>query len=528
MNIKMKISALVVTSLFVVFSLIFLVFSLSTLRTIEKFELEDIKSEVIFAKKTLDREQDNLKAYLYDWGFWNDTYYFLQGKGKQEYIEANLTKDFLLKLPNRCIAYIDKDGKLFHAVYIDHERKALVPLPVIVRDFILKNAQKLKNKTGLIVLDSKIYFVGSQEVLKNDFTGPSTGLFFVMRDYKPAIFENKRPSQFNLDLDPWSVEKDTRKEVIEKDKIIVHELLNDILDRPEIIGTAVLKRTMHVSTKKLLWVLFFITTALSLMLSVLVLFVTKRLFLLQQKLFHNNRLASIGVFGSGIAHELNNPLSVIMGFAEQIREEIKNEPTSKEEIELSTEKILNHANRMKKIIDHVRTFSRSSSLGKAQVKAENINDIVDESLILLHKQIGDRGIELILDLDNGLPKVLIDKVKIESVIQNLVSNAKDELDAIEGRKGKKIKIQTGLSNNGRAITISITDNGRGIAAKLHKYIFDPFYTTKSPGKGTGLGLSIVHGIITDAGGSIRLESELNKGTTFMISLPAYKDPKEVK
>jgi len=486
---------------------------------VKEFEVEDIKSEVSFAQKTLKREEDNLKAFLYDWGFWNDTYYFLQGKGKQAYIDDNLTKDFLLKLPNRCLAYIDTKGKIFYSVYVDHENKKLAPTPKHIIDFINTNAGKLKNKVGLMVFESKVYFVGTQEVLKNDFTGPSTGLFLVVRDYKPAIFENKRPSQLTLQLSALSEKDNTKTLIINDDFMIIHEILKDLTGKPAVLGTATLKRTMHTSTTNMLTQLFIIMTIFSLILSFGILYVVNKLFSLQQKFFHANRLASIGILGAGIAHELNNPLAVISGFAQNIENEIRAGKVSNEEIKESNDKILIHVERMRKIVDQIRVFSRNTATSKGLLKYEDINNVVSESMMLFKKQLEAHNIELNMDLSEKLPKVLMDRTKTESVVQNIVSNAKDELDNLGRDKKKTIDIRTELTEKGKAVTVSITDNGRGVPKELHKHIFDPFYTTKAPGKGTGLGLAISYGIMREINGSISIESEVNKGTTFKVKFP---------
>ena len=491
--------------------------------TVKEFEIEDVKSEVSFAHKTLKREMDGLRSFLYDWGFWNDTYYFLQGKNKDSYIYNNLTKDFLLKLPNRCIAYINKDGKIFYSVYIDHEMQKLSTMPKEITDFIIKNSAQLKNKVGLVVFGSKIYFVGAQEVLKNDFTGPSTGLFFVMRDYKPGLFENKRPNQLSMNLIPTPAEETLKELEVGEKEIIVNEKISDILDNKTITNVAKLERSMSLNTIKMLKKLYALMVLFSIILSLGVLFIVNKLLVLQQKLFHTNRLASIGILGAGIAHELNNPLAIVSGFAQNIEHEITSKKIDNKEIQESLHKIFIHINRMKQIVDQIRIFSRGSNKNSHELKQEDINSVINDSVVLLRRQLEVHGINLSLQLKTQLPYVSVDRAKIESVIQNIVTNAKDELDQISSNKEKYIKIRSDITDGGKFVSVSISDNGGGIPVEMHKHIFDPFYTTKEPGKGTaGLGLSIAYGVMAEIKGTIKLESEVNKGTTFTLKFPVNK------
>lgn len=529
MNFKLRIATIVLVSLFVIFSSVFFVFSRSTLKSAENFEVEDVKSEVSFAHKTLTREADSLKVFLYDWGFWNETYDFLLGKNKKEFVEINLTKDFLLKMPNTYIAFINTKGKIFYSVYVDHEKKTLPPTPEYITDFIVNNAAKIKNKIGPVVLDSKIYFIGTQEVFKSDFTGPPTGIMVIMRDYKPSIFENKRPGQLTLNLRPAELVTDKSPLKVGNDDIVVNESIKDIMDNPTIINTATLHRTMHLGATKMLTNLFAIMAIFAAILSISILYIINKLLRLQTKFFHTNRLASIGILGAGIAHELNNPLTVIGGFAQNIDDEIKAKRVSNKEVNDSVQKILSHVNRMKQIIDQIRVFSRNAATSAGRLKDEDVNSMIIDSTSLFRKQFEVHGIEFSMDLGKQLPKIYVDRTKVESVIQNMIANAKDELDQTPSNKKKYVKISSMIAANGRSLSVSVTDNGRGVPAKMHKHIFDPFYTTKAPGKGTGLGLAIAYGIMEDLGGSIKIESEVNKGATFTINFPiAQKRPKGEK
>lgn len=261
----------------------------------------------------------------------------------------------------------------------------------------------------------------------------------------------------------------------------------------------------------------------------------------QKKLILSEKMASIGVLTAGIAHEINNPINFIyagvnsimrdfMDIEEVLKllKDIENssqEPSElisliiekKEEISFddaysaisqTMNDILYGAQRTAEIVQGLQNFSRSE---KENFGFANINKIVEGALVLLRNNYKNR-IEIIKDLDPSIPDVECKMGKINQVLINLVSNA---IDAIE-EKGE-IFIKT--SCNKHTCTISIKDDGAGISEEILPKIFDPFYTTKEVGHGTGLGLSISYGIIEEHNGKIEVQSQLGKGTEFIITLP---------
>jgi signal transduction histidine kinase len=232
----------------------------------------------------------------------------------------------------------------------------------------------------------------------------------------------------------------------------------------------------------------------------------------QRQLIQASKLASMGTLAAGIAHEINNPLAGIKLFAQ-------NTKRAHNEGRLETEKMLENMDKINalvdkaaKIIEHLRAFSRQAS---GDMKLIGVNKAVEDSLSMLFEQLKLQNIEVLLQLEENLPRVRGDINQIEQVVLNLITNARDSLDKV---KHKKISLRT-YQDDGLVI-IEVADTGSGISPEILENVFDPFFTTKPVDKGTGLGLSISHGIVELHGGEIEVESELDKGSTFRIKLPA--------
>jgi len=225
---------------------------------------------------------------------------------------------------------------------------------------------------------------------------------------------------------------------------------------------------------------------------------------LEYQVFQAEKLAALGQLSAGMAHEINNPLFVISGRLEILKQE-KIAPEYREVLDL----IDSQATRIRKLVDRILKFSRKSTLTLDKV---DINQIIDLALPLVNdSQLPARKVEIIKSFAGNLPKVLGDPDQLQEVFLNMIINA---YQAMPG--GGLIKITTSNFENLYA-QVQITDSGVGIPAANFKNIFMPFFSTK--GKGTGLGLSICHNIIKSHNGSIELESQINQGTTFTIKLP---------
>jgi PAS domain S-box-containing protein len=231
----------------------------------------------------------------------------------------------------------------------------------------------------------------------------------------------------------------------------------------------------------------------------------------QVQLIQSGKLAAVGTLAAGVAHELNQPLMVIRGYAQEL---LADPRLADEELREDLHRIEAQTTRMGAIINHLRDFSRQSK-GKRQ--ETDLSQVVTQALTFLGQQLKTRNVEVVQELDPALPAVWADPLQIEQVLLNLITNARDAME----KTGKgTITIRTGVAGDGR-ITLSVTDTGTGIAPDLQARIFDPFFTTKEIGKGTGLGLSICHGIMEEHGGEILVQSPVvqDRGTCFTLVLP---------
>ena len=242
------------------------------------------------------------------------------------------------------------------------------------------------------------------------------------------------------------------------------------------------------------------------------------------QLIQSAKLASIGELAAGIAHELNQPLTVIKGFAQSLLRKTNQEILNKELLQEVLPVVEKNAMRMGEIIDHLRTFSR---LPHTKMEAVNINQVIENALLLMGRQLELYGIMLIKDYSSqglfchGHPG------QLEQVVLNLLSNAKDSLMEREtslekperAKDYKKIlTIKTEAGDNGHVI-LSVRDNGIGIAPENLDKVFDPFFTTKEAGKGTGLGLSVSYNIVKEHRGEIEIVSGQGEGTEIRVILP---------
>jgi PAS domain S-box-containing protein len=229
---------------------------------------------------------------------------------------------------------------------------------------------------------------------------------------------------------------------------------------------------------------------------------------MEQQVLLTNKLASIGELASGVAHELNNPLTTVIGYA-QLLIESKDVP---DHIKSDLDKVYQESRRAAKIVQNLLSFARRRKPEKIYFE---INDLVQKTLDLRSYELKVNNISVYVNLKPDIPDIKADYHQIQQVILNMLINAEQSL--AEVRRRGKITVTTGAVKD--RVRISIADNGPGIPQCNIDRIFDPFFTTKEPGKGTGLGLSVCHGIVTAHGGKIYAESDEGKGTVFIIELP---------
>jgi signal transduction histidine kinase/CheY-like chemotaxis protein len=235
---------------------------------------------------------------------------------------------------------------------------------------------------------------------------------------------------------------------------------------------------------------------------------TRELQSLQLQLVQAAKMSAVGQLVSGVAHELNNPLAVIMGYTELAKMRLRAANADPKQIDLM-EELHFQADRCRKIVANLLQFSRQV---KPRLEVIRINDVVEQVLQLREYEFSTRNIRMLREYDEGNPYVCADMNKIQQVILNLLNNAYDAIQ--EGGAPGSIRVRT-ICEDG-IMTLEISDNGTGI--REPDRVFDPFYTTKEVGQGTGLGLSVCYGIIEEHRGEIRAEN-WEEGARFVITLP---------
>ena len=228
---------------------------------------------------------------------------------------------------------------------------------------------------------------------------------------------------------------------------------------------------------------------------------------LHQELNIARRMASIGELAAGVAHEISNPLTGIIGFSQLL---ISRDIPADAKQELIV--INNEARRLAKIVSNLLAFTNQS---KPRWEYVDINQIISRVLELHAYEMTVHNIEVTTRLAPDLPRTMADAGQLQQVFLNLISNAEKEM--MKAHNGGKLSVSTERISD--SIRCSFTDDGPGISKENLERIFEPFFTTRSKGTGTGLGLSICHSIITQHKGSIHAESEPGKGTTFVVELP---------
>ncbi len=229
--------------------------------------------------------------------------------------------------------------------------------------------------------------------------------------------------------------------------------------------------------------------------------------LLQAKLAHSEKMATIGRLVSGVAHEVNNPLAAILGFTDLLLENPEVPASAREDLQI----ILQETQRTKDLVQDLLSFARQRPVQREMV---SVNNVLRQTIKLRSYDFASHGVEVVEDFDEALAPALGDAQQLQQVFLNILNNAYDAVQESEERG--RIAIRTRQHN--QAIEISVTDNGGGIS-EPHR-IFDPFYTTKHAGKGTGLGLSIVYGIVRAHGGEIQCwNNDGQRGSTFLVRIP---------
>ena len=229
---------------------------------------------------------------------------------------------------------------------------------------------------------------------------------------------------------------------------------------------------------------------------------------LQAKLLHAEKMAAVGQLVSGVAHEVNNPLTAILGFADLLMENPEIPESARKDLRV----ILEQANRTKQIVQNLLSFARQMP---PQRRSVQLNTIISRTVQLRAYDLHSRGAEVVEQLDPELPEAIGDAHQLQQVFLNILNNA---YDAVR-ETGRPARIEIRTTNLGNFVEVLFRDNGYGIS--FPERIFDPFFTTKEIGKGTGLGLSICYGIVREHGGEILCHNNADgQGATFIVRLPS--------
>ncbi len=236
---------------------------------------------------------------------------------------------------------------------------------------------------------------------------------------------------------------------------------------------------------------------------------TSELRQMQEQLIQSEKLASIGRLSSGLAHEINNPIGIILGFTQVLVKKVGEDSPLRKPLQSIERESL----RCKGIVQNLLDFSRRSA---PVLKPVDVNQVLEITCELAYHQVSGRDTQLVRDYASDLPQIMGDPNQLQQVFTNIVLNAYQSMP-----NGGEIHIVTRKADT--SVEILISDTGEGIAPENLNHVFDPFFTTKEVGQGTGLGLSVSYGIVKSHGGDIDVESTLGAGSTFIVKLPVSSD-----
>ena len=230
---------------------------------------------------------------------------------------------------------------------------------------------------------------------------------------------------------------------------------------------------------------------------------------MEAQLIQSEKLAAVGQLVSGVAHELNNPLTSIAGLAEFLLEQQELGPKDRDHLQVIHEQ----AERAGRIVRNLLTFARKGPGERARV---NLNDVVQRTLLLMSYDLKLKDIRTEKNLGSGMPDVVGDRHALQQVVLNLVTNAAHALAGNEAGRPRTIRISTWFDER---VRLRVADTGPGIPEEVLPHLFTPFFTTKEPGHGTGLGLSITYSIVEAHGGQITVQQPAEGGAAFLVELP---------
>ncbi len=239
----------------------------------------------------------------------------------------------------------------------------------------------------------------------------------------------------------------------------------------------------------------------------------------QAQLVQAEKLSAIGQLVAGVAHELNNPLTSVIGYAQLVEEELRDAVNQRpaDEVANDLRRIAEESERAARIVRNLLAFARRQGAARAP---QDIGDVCQRVLAFREYAFRMSSVQLTTDFPAVVPKVLVDFGQLQQVLLNLILNAEQAMRSGDDRR-LAITVRHDVTSN--LVELTVTDSGHGIDAANLSRIFDPFFTTRDVGEGTGLGLSICYGIVRDHGGQITVHSRVRQGTTFRVVLPACLD-----
>lgn len=241
------------------------------------------------------------------------------------------------------------------------------------------------------------------------------------------------------------------------------------------------------------------------------------------KLIHQDKMASLGKLSASVVHEINNPIAGILNLIllmKRINQEGRLSTDDLQKFARYLDLMETETRRISRIVSNLLTFSRQS---KIELKFVDLNRLIQKTLFLNSNLLKINHVNVVTDFDPRLPEIMGSEDHLQQIMMNLVSNA---AEALETTHGGTLTIRTGTPDNAGHVFIAFGDDGPGIPKENLPRLFEPFFTTKKKGKGVGLGLSVAYGIIENHGGSIEVQSEPGKGTTFLVKLPVNREPNQ--
>ena len=234
---------------------------------------------------------------------------------------------------------------------------------------------------------------------------------------------------------------------------------------------------------------------------------------LEEQLLQNEKLSSLGLLAAGVAHEVNTPLAVIANYVQILAKQLPEEDPRHKLID----KIVKQTFRASEIVNHLLNFSRT---GGSEFREVDLNQVIEETLSLVSHPFRTAHVQVIPNLNAGIPKVFGSGNRLQQVFLNLFMNARDAMPS-----GGMLEVRSFATNG--SVEVEVSDTGSGISRENLARIFDPFFTTKATGRGTGLGLSVSYGIVKEHAGKIEVRSTPGRGTSFRLEFPAARKPVHV-